>query len=356
MDDTRKRLFGDMETQNASYGPTANTTVNTETATCAEAIDIVFLVIYAIVGTAVFFANALTCLVFLTSRPLRETYMNVFLVSLAFSDLLMALLQVPGHAALCTGCSESFRQLVSPRTCRNLDGVKDYVFLTSIFNVLAITYDRYLAVLRPLHYRRRMTRLSVSLLLAHIWTTPVPLAFLKPILEDLGSDVLKEKRAKRLYDILIVSSCVILPIFILVIVNCMITNAIRKQLIRVPCAMNAREREQTKRERRGTVSCLVIVLVFIISWVPRCLLNFLFFVGIRYIDVHLLEKISIVFLLTQSFINPLVYSFYRRDFRHAALNMRRKVMKCLRMKDNDVQIFSVSYSLAEGNKSFHISR
>lgn len=100
--------------------------------------------------------------------------MNIFLVSLGFADILMALLVIPGHAIFCTGC-----QYTITKHCWFIGGTRFVVFPATKFNLLAITYDRYLAVLRPLQYQVKMTGKRVISILLVAWTLPIVLAVLR---------------------------------------------------------------------------------------------------------------------------------------------------------------------------------
>ena len=297
---------------------------------CFKSMDITFAVIYAIIAVSLLLANLFACAVFLSHRRLRETYMNIFLVSLALSDISVAVLIVPGYATFCTGCSEEFKKLASSQACRILDGVKDYVLLNSMFNVLSITYDRYVAVMRPLYYGQEITTTRVICLLTSVWVAPIPLAIVKPLFKGIDINLLSQT-GERVFDIAIVSCFIIVPISMLIVVNAMLANAIRKQMSRnVPTrrqeTSSTRERDQRKTwERSGTRSCLIVVAICVICWLPRVMLNFFYLFGSAQVNMNLLGKISLIFLLLQSLFNPLVYSFYRRDFRQGAHNLLRKI-------------------------------
>ena len=297
---------------------------------CSRLLDEAFLVVYVALGLAIFVGNTFCCAVFLATPKLRRCYMNIFLVSHGFADILVATLVVPGHCTFCTSCSKDFilQRIVDEGTCRFLDAVKDYVWLASVLSLLGITYDRYLAVIQPLLYQCKMTpRTFVSCLLI-IWLLPVPFSFIKPILNAANSDFLKDgSRSESIFDMVVVSTLIILPMAVLFIVNIMITKAIRNQHRKVQCERRHSQGSgmKPKEGRRKTIVCLVVVLIFLVCWFPRCLLNFLFLFEMLHAQgLLLLEKISLVFLFIQSSANPFLYSFYRRDFRQAARSLLRQ--------------------------------
>ena len=234
---------------------------------CFKSMDITFAVIYAIIAVSLLLANLFTCAVFLSHRRLRET----------------------------------------------------------------ITYDRYVAVMRPLYYGQKITTTRVICLLTAVWVAPIPLAFVKPLFKGIDINLLSQT-GERIFDIAVVSCFIIVPISMLIVVNAMVANAIRKQMSRsVPTRRQetnrTRERDQRKTwERSGTRSCLIVVAICVICWLPRVMLNFFYLFGSAQVNMNLLGKFSLIFLrLLQSLFNPLVYSFYRRDFRQGAHNLLRKI-------------------------------
>ena len=296
---------------------------------CNRQLDEAFLIVYAVLGVAILVGNTFCCAVFLATPKLRRCYMNIFLVSHGFADIFVATLVVPGYCIFCTNCSKDFilQRIVDDGTCRFLDAVKDYVWLASVFSLLGITYDRYLAVFQPLLYQCKMSPRTVVVCLLIIWLLPVPVSFIKPILNAANvAFLIDESPSESIFDMVVVSTMIILPMAVLFIVNIMITKAIRNQHRKVQCERShSKGNLKTKEGSRKTIACLVVVLVFLVCWFPRCLLNFLFsFEMLHTKGLLLLEKVSLVFLFIQSSVNPFLYSFYRRDFRQAARSLLRR--------------------------------
>lgn len=316
-------------------------TDNSDDYPCSKALDEAFLIVYVILGLAILVGNTFCCAVFLASPKLRRYYMNIFLVSLSFADIFVATFVIPGHCAFCTNCSKGFilRNYLDDGTCGFLDAVKDYVWLASVFSLLGITYDRYIAVIQPLRYQCKMTQRTVLNILSTIWLLPIPFSFIKPILNATKVDFLENgSRGESIFDMVVVTTMIILPMAILFIVNIMITKAIRNQHRKEQCDRKQNKGDfKPKEHRRKTISCLIIVLIFLVCWFPRCLLNFLYLFQIFNVKgLRLLEKISLVFLFVQSSANPFLYSLYRRDFRQAAKRLIRQLVP-LRYRMNEVR-------------------
>lgn len=214
--------------------------------------------------------------------------------------------------------------------------------------MLAITYDRYIAVVRPLHYASTMTNRKVFSILLAVWVTTLVVSSLRNIwLHSWSEEAVKN--ADTVYNATLVIIFVFLPLPVLFIVNLQIMRAIKSHGSRIhadmvqrmhlsftnvtPTGLSARQfenelvsnadldaeyRRNTSRRRKGTLSCVLVVFIFIISWLPRAFLNFCVLVGQRDLTSPMLVKLSLFFLFFQSSVNPAIYCFLRRDFRQAA--------------------------------------
>jgi len=316
-----------------------------KTPLCDQRLDMVFWVVNGIIGVVILLGNSFTCTVFLSSSDLRRNYMNIYLVSLGVADISMALLVVPGFAAFCSGCTYKWSEY-----CWVFGGARDIAFPATVFNVLAITYDRYTAVIRPLHYASTMTNRRVFTILFAVWVTPIVLSALRNIWYHSWSEE-AVKNADKIYNVVLVITFVFLPLPVLLLVNLKIMRAIKshgtrihanmvermcfqhfsndsasglstresgKELVRYNADLYAQNHRNASRRRKGTLSCVLVVFIFIISWLPRAFLNFCNLSGRRDLTSPMLVKLSLFFLLFQSSVNPAIYCFIRNDFRQAA--------------------------------------
>ncbi|KAL9955445.1 hypothetical protein ACROYT_G036773 [Oculina patagonica] len=301
----------------------------TETAYCDETLQKIFWFVNGVLALIILAGNTLTCVIFLSTKQLRQQYMNIFLVSLAVSDILMAVMVVPGYTSFCAGC----KPYLSSDTCWILAQTKDLVFSSSFFSLLAITYDRYLAVLCPLQYSSKMTRNKVTCMVILTWVFPALIATARNIWWHTQSEE-KAKAINKVYNVILVFLLVMLPAVIMALVNVMIVRAIQTQRrktfpLREISSVNQEisceeTRAETSRKRRGSIACAAVVLVFVLSWIPRSVYNFAYVFGRADLVTPLLVKLSMFFLLLQSCVNPFIYSFYRADFRQAA----KRLLKC----------------------------
>ncbi|XP_048215408.1 D(4) dopamine receptor [Perognathus longimembris pacificus] len=122
---------------------------------------------------AVLAGNSLVCVSVASERAL-QTPTNYFVVSLAAADLLLALLVLPlfVYSEVQGGV-----WLLSPRLCDALMAMDVMLCTASIFNLCAISVDRFVAVAVPLRYsrlgRRQLLLIAATWLLSAAVAAPV---------------------------------------------------------------------------------------------------------------------------------------------------------------------------------------
>ncbi|XP_041915323.1 5-hydroxytryptamine receptor 4 isoform X2 [Alosa sapidissima] len=154
---------------------------------------IILTLFLAVIIVMTVLGNLLVMVALCKDRQLRKKKTNYFIVSLAFADLLVALLVMPFAAIeLTTGQWRYGETFCLIRT--SLD-----VLLTtaSILHLCCIALDRYYAICcQPLVYRNKMTPLRVTLMLGGCWVIPSFISFL-PIMQSwnvIGIEDIIEQR------------------------------------------------------------------------------------------------------------------------------------------------------------------
>ncbi|KAJ7344321.1 hypothetical protein JRQ81_000271 [Phrynocephalus forsythii] len=119
----------------------------------------IFLILFIISG------NLLVCLSVCTEKALKTTT-NYFIVSLAVADLLLAILVLPLYVySEFQGGVWSLSMVL----CDALMTMDVMLCTASIFNLCAISVDRFIAVSIPLNYNRRQIDLRQLILISTTW-------------------------------------------------------------------------------------------------------------------------------------------------------------------------------------------
>ncbi|GIY55040.1 RYamide receptor [Caerostris darwini] len=166
-----QELIGNNSEKNDELDPDSELSVSVP-----KTVEAVMHIMYITVSVAAVGGNGMVCYIVLAYQRMR-TVTNFFIINLAVGDILMACLCIPFGfvsnlllqywpfgAVMCV--LVSYAQVVS-------------VFI-SAYTLIAISIDRYIAILYPL--RPRMTKLQAKLIIVLVWVvaliTPLPTAVL----------------------------------------------------------------------------------------------------------------------------------------------------------------------------------
>lgn len=264
-------------------------------------------------------ANSCVCLLVYLHRKLRS-YTNGFVVSLAVSDILTGALLLPLY--------------ITAPTLPVTGYVVGAILLTGVANVCAVTLDRYLAIMKPFTYYAIMTRHYVKFIVGS-WVLPLVISII-PLIWDS-----ERGPAHTVYMFLLQGLGVIVPYIFVCTAYCRIFNRARiiVRRIRRESSLSWRNHENKNKGRKNSNEVAseakvakmfaLIAISFLLSWMP---VIYLTSVLAAVSDGDLVDKLSPLWLLhfslftvaLGSMVNPVIYSFFKPDFRSIIKRMLRK--------------------------------
>lgn len=134
---------------------------------------------------------------------------------------------------------------------------------------------------------------------------------------------------------------VIIPFFLLLAINFRVLHVIKKKGSTNPSANSSnphRRAVNNVRKVKGNLACFVVVLVSVLCWLPRVFHNISLLFPREDLVSPILIQLSLFFLFLQSSLNPFIYSFYRAEFRQAAI----RLLGCKNSSDDVISIVMVS--------------
>jgi len=261
-----------------------------------------------ILSVVIVVANCSVCALVCFNKTLR-TYTNWLVLSLAVSDTLTGGVLLP-------------ILLIKPKSL-----VTDYfitlILLSGVANICAVTYDRYVAIIKPLVYRYRAPTffkraIVVSWLIPTIYTV-LPLAW----------DKNPTKTIHIVYLVCLEFFGVVLPYIFVTFAYVRIFREVRHSLSMRKDFESAREQRKERRRissdaQVAKVFCIVST-AFLLSWLPILYLTTVNSILVRPDLVPgVLVIISLFTVATSSLVNPLIYAFLKPDFKVFIPNFCRK--------------------------------
>ncbi|CAK9821995.1 Adenosine receptor A2b [Anthophora retusa] len=339
-----------------------NLTVTAVNSSAHSELNLPYTVCEILVAVCAVFGNGLVIIVFSKERKLRRRT-NYYIISLATADLLVGLFAIPFAILASIGLPTNLH------ACLFTVSVLIVLCTISIFCLVAVSVDRYWAILHPMGYSRTVRTKTAIGIICVCWIAGSLVGFL-PL---LGWNAGKKSNEKCIftevmdYDYLVFLyfATIIFPALLIAAFYAHIYRVVVKQLQQIVTMNPSRTGNQTtgtmlrllgaarKREVKATQNLSRIVIFFIICWFPlytiNCVMAFCPWCKVN--DV--LMNFSIILSHLNSAGNPLLYAYHLKDFRAALKNfMWRLLFPHSDVKSSVVSVIQDRGSLVGSQRQF----
>ncbi|XP_071816446.1 adenosine receptor A2a-like [Apostichopus japonicus] len=290
---------------------------------------VIYVGVYTLVILFSVLGNSMVINAFIRAKSFCRVH-SYFIAGLAVADFLTGLIAIP--------CAMFARIVVSPLTC--YEETRDYFFApavifcsVSVFHLIAIAINRYIAISKPLKYSTIMNPCNCKVIIVAMWCVGIAFGLL-PILskeETVQKSWVCDTDRYRSSAVIahrIVTSLII-PTFMLFLsliyvrifylaYKCKWDATKTYTIASRPSVAQVHRKSRSTWHIKTTVTSAIILAVFAVCWLPHSF-EFLFEVFTRSKDNSLFVFIVITETLgfSNSFANPIIYGFRNRAFRNA---------------------------------------
>ncbi|XP_031206565.1 adenosine receptor A2b [Mastomys coucha] len=308
-----------------------------------ETQDALYVALELVIAALAVAGNVLVCAAVGASSAL-QTPTNYFLVSLATADVAVGLFAIPFAITISLGFCTDFY------SCLFLACFVLVLTQSSIFSLLAVAVDRYLAIRVPLRYKSLVTGTRARGIIAVLWVLSFGIG-LTPFLgwnsKDSATSNCTEPRdgimnksccpVKCLFENVVPMSymvyfnffgCVLPPLLIMLVIYIKIFMVACKQLQRMELMDHSRTTLQ--REIHAAKSLAMIVGIFALCWLPVHAINCvtLFHPALAKDKPKSVMNVAILLSHANSVVNPIVYAYRNRDFRYSFHKIISRYILC----------------------------
>ncbi|XP_051960523.1 adenosine receptor A2b-like [Xyrauchen texanus] len=290
-----------------------------------------YIVLELLIAVLAVVGNVLVCwAVFLNTN--LQSITNFFVVSLAVADIAVGLLAIPFAVTISIGFCSHFHG------CLFIACFVLVLTQSSIFSLLAIAVDRYIAIKIPLRYNSLVTGQRAKGIIAICWILSVVIG-LTPMLgwnrhvaagtnsscpQGL-TECLFEKVVTMGYMVYFnFFGCVLTPLVAMLAIYTRIFMAARHQLRQMEMKLvyghthgeGTSSRSTLQREVHAAKSLAIIVGLFAICWLPLHIINsFTLFCPQCDRPMDWIMYLAIILSHANSVVNPFIYAYRIYDFR-----------------------------------------
>ncbi|KAK1883076.1 Adenosine receptor A2b [Dissostichus eleginoides] len=315
-----------------------------------------YIFIEVVIAVLSISGNVLVCWAVAINTTLQNAT-NYFLVSLAVADILVGCLAIPFAITISIGIHLDFYG------CLFLACFVLVLTQSSIFSLLAIAIDRYLAVNISLRYKELMTGKTAREIIAILWILSFVIGLIpffgwnfkysscnssvadnatNASLGGRGGHLLQSCHLKCFFESVVDMHymvyfnffvCVLPPLLIMLGIYIKIFTVARKQLrqIELKCVGNGDSHHHglLQKEIRAAKSLSIIVGLFAVCWLPVHILNCLTLFYNLDKPAHVMN-VAIILSHANSAVNPIIYAYRIQDFRNTFRKILARHFLCRR--------------------------
>ena len=285
--------------------------------------------LFAIILILSVFGNSLVVLTFISNKHMRSVT-NVFILSLAISDLVVAFGCIPIDIGLVLHPYWVFGQF----GCKMLPCIHQFSVACSSLTLCCIAFDRYYAIVYPLKLKFLQTPTRATILQVCVWVTSAAVSIPYAVFfETVGLSTcvkyshnpLKEvcfaknfQDTKKIFDVWV--TLIVLFFGPFLFMSVLYTIICYKLWVQRPIGASRRTFDnKLKLKQRAIKMLITVVVVFVICWCPVLLFNAV--ATIHGVEATSATKNLRAFLqclsLSSTCWNPLVYAYMNEKFRTA---------------------------------------
>ncbi|XP_038060998.1 galanin receptor 2b-like [Patiria miniata] len=280
-------------------------------------------IIKTFVGIIGLFGNGLVCLV-IYRVPALHTMTNAFIVNQAVADLmgsvfLLLLSNIDYPAILPEGTAGVL-------LCRLW--ISDFFlwacFITSTFNLVGLTFERYVAIVFPFRYPTFYTKRNSCFMLAAAWFLGTMFATYSIAIRAYEGRQCAEKLLPYLKDVGFVITIIqyFVPTFTMLFAYIHIIVVLHRSANRVGVATastatsDGREASLLRARRNTFKTLLIVYIIYFCCWTPNLTVFAMFNLGWPLDFKGALYIISVALAASNSCVNPIIYALKYRQFQN----------------------------------------
>ncbi|EDV25605.1 uncharacterized protein TRIADDRAFT_4556, partial [Trichoplax adhaerens] len=281
----------------------------------------IIITMYTLVFIPGLIGNLCFCTVVLARKKVR-TVTNVLLFNLAIADLIILCVNLPFTVVVTITHLYPFGLVM----CKLQTFSQTLSVLAESFTIVAISYDRYRAIVYPL--KSKLSIKAAMIIIACSWIAAGPFAIvllqfttIVPLgtMGDFCREVWYSDSSRRIFTLIMFSSCLIAPLIISIYFYTSISMSLikSKKLFR----LDSKSKSILRRRRIAAIKCGVVMGLYFVCWLPAYLFAILTDYGFNMIEDE--TTYSMVYATINwigyinSCCNPIVYSFFNDSYRNA---------------------------------------
>lgn len=279
---------------------------------------------YLAISLLAILLNAAVIYLFLTKKKLRKMHSNIFLFSLAISDLCYASVAIPMNIK----CEQDFEEGRISNVCIALEYVIVFFGYSTVYHIMLAIAEKLYAICFTLKHHSKFCRsiaikLSLSVWILSSFLTHIPVWWEYIIKPDNVNGTDNTASIYETYYKFHFAIGFAIPMLMSVIMYSIILHKIFKVVHRRLSEDTKTNKTRLRAERKAAFTFAIMQIAFLFSWITWFIAR---------IDPKIVTNDSVYYFVTISrfldpIFNPILYTFLKNDFRNAFLSIFREAQR-----------------------------
>ncbi|XP_046576929.1 visual pigment-like receptor peropsin [Haliotis rubra] len=284
-----------------------------------------------------FFGNGMAVLIFLKHKQLRSPT-NTFIMNLIFCDMLMGMV-----AFISASAAFNHGWVFGHNVCVFEGFMVYFLGLASMYLLASIALDRYVVISKPLSASKITQNVAllctgVCWVLGFLWAIFPILGWNEYTVEGIGISCSviwqSDDPFYSSYIITIFFSCLVIPVCLMSFSYYHVYMAVRNVSRNSVWDTKSRvARKKLKVEKKMLKTCVAMVSIFLLSWLPYTVVSFISAFGDPTLISPLMATIPALVAKSAGLWNPLIYVATNKQFRYGFY----AIIPCKGIKDSLVK-------------------
>ena len=252
-------------------------------------------------------------------KKLRSPF-NYFVINLAVADLIVGIISMP--IGIYVHILEHLKQISNFLAVKKLFQLALFISLTaSLLCLISLSIDRYIAITFPMKYRSNLSweKCWIVSFLIWVFSLTLPLVYLKVGYID--------------FLMIYINTAVVIAGITLITTYIRVYKFLRAQAMTMKTITRTTsthekilEAKRTSEQRRVTRVLLWILILFLACYIPGtiCVYILQFCTKCNCEFIHIMRDTSFYLLTINSCMNPFVYAFKNKHYRHAVVELCKR--------------------------------
>ena len=299
--------------------------------------DLAFI-LYILISTAIITGNTLILLATWRERCLHQPN-KYFIACLAVADLLVGIFIGPARGY---GQSVGHGSLRNIHLCCFILWIDNLVFSASICSLSFISFDRYLKISKPLHYRSTMTTSKSLKIIFIIWLMPFAFATYA-VTPDSGNTGFfsgveglchlheaNKSRRDAVYTFAVMMLFISIIIMLVMYARIFVLAHQRQKMVRNgelgETSTGQNQRSALRHDLKIAQMLLIVVGVLCFCWLPIGVFQLLSMYYPDFTGGNIFQSLLPLLAISNSLCNPIIYACLDRTYREAFIHLSQKLM------------------------------